>query len=78
MVGGAALLGIFAMYWGTSQYQSFPYEGGMFLLALLTALVIGVTVHPGSQLRPCSGGSRCGGWGSAPTPSTSGTTRSSS
>ena len=26
-------------------------EGGMVLLALLTALVIGVTVHPGSQLR---------------------------
>ncbi len=55
MVGGAALLGIFAMYWGTSQYQSFPYEGGMFLLALLTALVIGVTVHPGSQLRTVLG-----------------------
>ncbi len=55
LVGGAALLGIFAMYWGTSQYQSFPYEGGMFLLALLTALVIGVTVHPGSQLRTVLG-----------------------
>ncbi len=51
VVGGAALLGIFAMYWGTTQYGSFPYQGGMFLLAVLTALVIGVTVHPGSQLR---------------------------
>jgi peptidoglycan/LPS O-acetylase OafA/YrhL len=51
IVGGAALLGIFAMYWGTTQYGSFPYQGGMFLLAVLTALVIGVTVHPGSQLR---------------------------
>ena len=50
-VGGAALLGIFAMYWGTTQYGSFPYQGGMFLLAILTALVIGVTIHPGSQLR---------------------------
>ena len=55
VVGGAALLGIFAMYWGTTQYGSFPYQGGMFLLALLTALVIGVTVHPGSQLRTVLG-----------------------
>ncbi len=51
VVGGAALLGILAMYWGTTQYGSFPYQGGMLLLAVLTALVIGVTVHPGSQLR---------------------------
>jgi peptidoglycan/LPS O-acetylase OafA/YrhL len=54
-VGGLALLGIFAMYWGTTQYGSFPYQGGMFLLAILTALVIGVTIHPGSQLRTVLG-----------------------
>jgi len=51
LVGGAALVGIFALFWQTTQYQSFLYQGGMVLLALLTALVIGVTIHPGSQLR---------------------------
>ena len=78
LVGAVSLLGIFAMFWGTNQYETFLYEGGMVLLALLTALVIGVTVHPGSQLRrPPRDGSHCGGWGSGPTPSTCGTTRSS-
>ena len=54
-VGGASLLGILAMYWGTTQYGAFPYQGGMLLLAVLTALVIGVTIHPGSQLRTVLG-----------------------
>ncbi len=38
------------MFWLTSQYDSFLYEGGMVLLALLTAMLIGVTIHPGSHL----------------------------
>ncbi len=50
-VGGAGLLGIFVLFWHTSEYSPFLYQGGMVLLALLTAVVIGVTVHPGSQLR---------------------------
>ena len=50
-VGGAALIGILLMYWSTTEYGAFPYQGGMLLLAVLTALVIGVTIHPGSQLR---------------------------
>jgi hypothetical protein len=49
-VGGVSLLGIFLMFWLTSQYDSFLYEGGMLLLALLTAMLIAVTIHPGSHL----------------------------
>ena len=55
VVGVAGLLGIFAMFWHTNQYEPFLYEGGMVLLALLTAVVIGVTVHPGSSLRTILG-----------------------
>jgi peptidoglycan/LPS O-acetylase OafA/YrhL len=50
-VGGVALVGIFIMFWGTNQYQTFLYTGGMVLLSLLTALVIAITVHPGAGLR---------------------------
>jgi peptidoglycan/LPS O-acetylase OafA/YrhL len=49
-VGGVSLVGIFLMFWLTSQYDSFLYEGGMVLLALLTALLIAVTIHPASHL----------------------------
>jgi peptidoglycan/LPS O-acetylase OafA/YrhL len=51
LVGAVSLLGIFALFWHTNQYETFLYSGGMVLLALLTALVIAVTIHPGSQLR---------------------------
>ena len=54
-VGAAGLLGIFVMFGQTDQYEAFLYEGGMVVLALLTAVVIGVTVHPGSQLRSILG-----------------------
>ncbi|MGO8873918.1 MAG: acyltransferase family protein [Acidimicrobiales bacterium] len=50
-IGGLSLVGIFMMFWLTNQYESFLYEGGMVLLALLTALLIGVTIHPGSHLQ---------------------------
>jgi peptidoglycan/LPS O-acetylase OafA/YrhL len=49
-VGGAALVGIFVMFWRTGEYDSFLYQGGMVLLSSLTALVIAVTVHPGARL----------------------------
>ncbi len=55
LVGGVALAGIFVMFWHTNQYEPFLYEGGMVLLALLTALVIGVAIHPGSGLRSVLG-----------------------
>jgi peptidoglycan/LPS O-acetylase OafA/YrhL len=51
LVGGASLAGIFVMFWGTNQYQTFLYTGGMVLLSVLTALVIAITVHPGAGLR---------------------------
>ncbi len=54
-VGGLSLLGIFLMFWLTSQYDSFLYEGGMLLLALLTAMLIAVTIHPGSHLETILG-----------------------
>jgi peptidoglycan/LPS O-acetylase OafA/YrhL len=54
-VGGASLLGILMMFWHTNQYEPFLYEGGMVLLSILTALVIAVTIHPGSQLRSILG-----------------------
>ena len=54
-VGGCSLAGILLIFWLTSEYDSFLYEGGMVVLAALTALVIGVTVHPGSRLRALLG-----------------------
>ena len=54
-VGGASLLGILVMFWHTNQYEPFLYGGGMVLLSILTALVIAVTIHPGSQLRSILG-----------------------
>jgi len=50
LAGVASLVAILAMYWGTSEYDSFLYRGGMVLLSVLTALVIAVTVHPGARL----------------------------
>jgi peptidoglycan/LPS O-acetylase OafA/YrhL len=55
IVGGVGLVGIFVMFWRTNQYDPFLYEGGMVLLAVLTAMVIGVTVHPGSRLQTVLG-----------------------
>jgi peptidoglycan/LPS O-acetylase OafA/YrhL len=55
IVGGVGLAGIFVMFWHTNQYEPFLYEGGMVLLALLTAMVIGVTIHPGSRLQSILG-----------------------
>jgi peptidoglycan/LPS O-acetylase OafA/YrhL len=49
--GVAALLGIAVMIWRTDEYATFLYRGGMVLLAVLTALVISITIHPGCRLR---------------------------
>ena len=54
-VGGASLVGIFLMFWLTNQYQPFLYRGGMVLLAVLTAVVIAVTVHPGTRMSSALG-----------------------
>jgi peptidoglycan/LPS O-acetylase OafA/YrhL len=55
VVGGASLLGIVVMIVATSEYETFLYHGGMVLLALLAALLIGVTIHPESHLRSVLG-----------------------
>jgi peptidoglycan/LPS O-acetylase OafA/YrhL len=49
VAGVVALLGIFAMFWRTGEYDAFLYRGGMVLLSLLTAVVIAVVVHPGAR-----------------------------
>ena len=49
-VGVVALLGIFVMFWRTSEYDAFLYRGGLVILSVLTALVIAVAVHPGARL----------------------------
>jgi len=55
VVGGVSLLGIFVMIAHTSQDEPFLYRGGMVLLALLTALLISVTIHPASHWRSILG-----------------------
>jgi peptidoglycan/LPS O-acetylase OafA/YrhL len=54
-VGIASLIGIFAMFSLVEDNQPFLYEGGLLLLALLTAILIAITVHPGAQLRTILG-----------------------
>lgn len=49
-IGVAALGGVVAMFWLTSQYDDFLYDGGMVLAAVLTALLIAVTIHPAAHL----------------------------
>ena len=77
-VGGLSLLGIFVMFWQHQPVRAVPLRGRH-----------GPPGHPHRPAhrrhRPprdrscgrCWGGSRCAGWGSARTPSTCGTTRSS-
>ena len=54
-VGAVSLIAIFAMFSKINDNQPFLYEGGLLLLALLTAMLIGVTVHPGAQIRTILG-----------------------
>lgn len=49
-VGVVALVGIFVLFWQTSEYDPFLYQGGLVLLSVLTALVTAVVVHPGARL----------------------------
>jgi len=50
VAGGGALCGILVLFGFTNEYQAFLYPGGMLLCALLSALLIVVTVHPGARL----------------------------
>ena len=48
--GVVSLLGIFAMFWLTSEYGAFLYRGGLVLLSVLTAILIAVVVHPAARV----------------------------
>lgn len=50
IAGGAGLAGILVLFCATNEYESFLYPTGMLLCALFTAIVIVVTVHPGTRL----------------------------
>ncbi len=50
LAGAGAFAGILVLFAATSQYESFVYPGGMLLCALLSAILIIVTVHPGTRV----------------------------
>jgi peptidoglycan/LPS O-acetylase OafA/YrhL len=47
--GSVALIGIVVLFCTTSEYETFLYRGGMVLCALLSAVLIAVTIHPGTR-----------------------------
>jgi peptidoglycan/LPS O-acetylase OafA/YrhL len=49
-VGLFALAFVFYMFWGTTQYQDFLYQGGMVAISVASMLVVAVIVHPSSNL----------------------------
>ncbi|MDD2372914.1 MAG: acyltransferase family protein [Syntrophomonadaceae bacterium] len=48
--GGAALLAVLVMIWQNNQYQTFLYYGGLFLFAIISAVLVAVLAHPASRL----------------------------
>ena len=48
--GSVALIGISVLFCATSEYETFLYRGGMMLCAVLSAVVIAVTIHPETRL----------------------------
>ena len=48
--GAVGLVVIALMMWRTSEFSSFLYEGGFFLLAIATALVVAALAHPACGL----------------------------
>ena len=48
--GVLALVGIVVLFATTNEYEAFLYRGGMVLCAVLSAVLIGVTIHPGARL----------------------------
>ncbi|MDM5315103.1 acyltransferase family protein [Fictibacillus sp. b24] len=49
-VGLSALTFVFYMFWSTSQYEDFLYQGGMVAISVASLLVVAVMVHPSSRL----------------------------
>ncbi len=48
--GGVALLAVLLMIWQSNQYQTFLYRGGLFLFAIISAVLVAVLAHPASRL----------------------------
>jgi peptidoglycan/LPS O-acetylase OafA/YrhL len=48
--GALGLLVIALLIWRTDQYSAFIYHGGLVLLTIATAVVVGVLAHPASRL----------------------------
>ena len=53
LLDGAGVVGLIViglMIWRSSEYSAFLYQGGLLLLSVATALVIGAVVHPRTRL----------------------------
>ncbi|MFC7373464.1 acyltransferase family protein [Fictibacillus iocasae] len=50
VIGTAALAVILYMIWQTNQYQDFLYQGGMVILSIASAVLVGAVAHPSSTL----------------------------
>ncbi len=55
VAGTVGLLGIFVMFWQTSELSSFLYRGGFALLAISSVLAVAALAHPASRLGPIVG-----------------------
>jgi hypothetical protein len=55
LLGGAALAIIVAMFVLTNEYSMWHYRGGILLLSLATAVLVGAAVHPASVVGPVLG-----------------------
>jgi peptidoglycan/LPS O-acetylase OafA/YrhL len=55
LLGGAALAIILAMFVLTNEYSMWHYRGGILLLSLATAVLVGAAVHPASVVGPVLG-----------------------
>jgi peptidoglycan/LPS O-acetylase OafA/YrhL len=55
LAGVAALMIIVAMFVLTNEYSMWPYWGGILLLSLATAVLVGAAVHPASVVGPVLG-----------------------
>jgi peptidoglycan/LPS O-acetylase OafA/YrhL len=55
LAGVAALVIIVAMFILSNRYSIWPYRGGILLLSLATAVLVGAAVHPASVVGPALG-----------------------
>ena len=50
LAGCAGLIIVLAMIWGTNQYETFLYRGGLVLLSAAAAILVAALAHPASRL----------------------------